>query len=114
MDSETNRILPVAVQYYIFVALCHFVLQYVEIVIQLWAEYAKLVVLIQRLIEVFFFLPSIKFGLRTLDVDETVAFKFKMWSIFLIHVNIFVVRIGLIIELIKDLLGSWQCKNAVL
>jgi len=54
LDSETNRILPVAVQYFIFVALCHFVLQYVEVVIQLRAEYAKLVFLFQRLIEVFF------------------------------------------------------------
>jgi len=35
LDSETNKILPVAVQYFIFVALCHFVLQYVEVVIQL-------------------------------------------------------------------------------
>lgn len=35
LDSETNRILPVAVQYFILVALCHLVLQYVEVVIQL-------------------------------------------------------------------------------
>lgn len=52
LDSETNKILPVAVQYFIFVALCHFVLQYVEVVIQLWAEYAKPVFLFQRLIDV--------------------------------------------------------------
>jgi len=48
MDSETNRILPVAVQHFIFVALCHFVLQYVEVVIQLQAEYAKLVFFISK------------------------------------------------------------------
>ena len=48
LDSETNRILPVAVQYFIFVALCHFVLQYVEVVIQLRAKYAKLVFFISK------------------------------------------------------------------
>ena len=35
MDSATNKILLVAVQHLIFVTLCHFVLQYVELVIQL-------------------------------------------------------------------------------
>lgn len=55
MASETNRILPVAVQYFIFVVLCNFVLQHVEVVIQLWAEYAEQVFLFQRLIEVFSF-----------------------------------------------------------
>lgn len=35
MASETNRILPAAVQHFIFVVLCNFVLHYVEVVIQL-------------------------------------------------------------------------------
>jgi len=74
MDSETNKILPVAVQHFIFVVLCHFVLQCMEVVIQLRAEYAKLDFFISK----FFFLPSTEFGLRTLDVDETVAVTFKM------------------------------------
>lgn len=41
MASETKWILQIAVQYFIFVVLCYFVLQHVEVVIQLRAEYAK-------------------------------------------------------------------------
>jgi len=78
MDSETNKILPVAVQHIIFVALCHFVLQYVDVVIQLQAEFAKLVFLFQRLIEVLFSYQVLNFGYAHLMLDETVAFRFKM------------------------------------
>ena len=105
MDSETNKILPVAVQHFIFVALCHFVLQYVEVSHSAAGRICQTSFFYFKGWLNFFFIPSTEFWLSTLDGDETVAFKLKMWSIFLIHVNIFVVRIGLI-DLIKDLLGS--------